>query len=650
MEKEKLSKEIAKISNGSGGQQPSKERFKELLVKLENEYNLLWEENQELRARCGLPSTSKPSLLSSSSNTNPIKQTLGSKAGKLAKIKKPKHQKSSSSSKRDGSHKWIRVRDYVGHRDGIWEVTTSPWDIFIFATCSSDRTARIWSVDGSKMPLVYSAHTGTVNSVRFHPSEKLVCTASGDKTIHIFKVPTDRFSQSGMRSPVPQSSQSSSSATANISQMAPQQQPFHSLGIATSSSSAKQDNTPIKNTLLEQQIQLQTGGILSKDQQQQQQQQQQVPSSPILGRPSQNDKNKVKLWTPLLERQRSRDEVFSLSQPAHQQQQQQHQYQEEQFEMNDLSEPEDDFESDDDSLDRFDEDLNFNFNQQHHQHQNTQQQQHHQPPQLSLPQQQPPSSPELELRGSIDEIEQIQHNIVSHQQQQNEHGYNILRTPLLELKGHTGPVTAAVWTSNSTVVSASWDNSIRWWNTENGRTISTATGVCMEKVHRITNITSVPSLNYAITTSTDGVIRVWDARSSGSGGGPVESIHGHQEAVNSAMHTYDGGHIVSGGDDRTVKVWDIRQTKNCKTSIRCPLPINRLSVSQSTPAAVIAIPQDDGRISVYDINGNRKGKMRDQYKYGHKLMATSTAWSNDDSVIFSSSFDRRIISWATASD
>eukprot|EP01132_Coremiostelium_polycephalum_P003174 gene3174-3973_t len=663
LQRDKISKEISKYSNNGNGQLPSKERFKELLLKLEKEYELLWEENQELKLKCGLigsNSNNKPSTASTGSagaaalsltslsaqniqnnqhqttttltaassssvggggsgkhyNNNPyilsesappiIGSGLGGggkSSGKFPKMKKSssKQSKSINPSKRDGSHKWIRAREYTGHRDGIWEVTACPWDIMVFATSSTDRTARIWTVDGSKIPIVYTAHTGTVNSIRFHPQERFVCTASGDKTLHIFKLPAERNSQGGVRSPGPYNLQSLQNQLNNVQL-----------------SSQTQSNSPLNN--------------------------QQHPNSPILL--SKNENLRVKLWTPLLERQKGSLETQHTQQPTQQQQQQQHQ---QQYHLdndyynddspNNLSDDQDeiDFESNQmynntafqpphspSSVHGVEEPNFIDFNSFNNNN-NTQQQQQQlqQPPQL---QQQQINNPTTNNQ---------QGGLLNLNSEQPSHIF--IRSPSLELKGHTGPVIGATWISGSMVVSASWDNTIRWWNTETGKVLA-QTNIGPDKVHRVTNLSSIPNTNtHSITSSTDGVIRLWDFRSSLSG--CIDSIHGHQEPVNSAVFTSDGNHIVSGGDDRTVKVWDIRQSKTCKTSIRCPFAINRLSVSPGT--SIIAIPQDDGRISVYDVNGNRKGKMRDQYKYGHKLMASSTAWSYDDSVIFSSGFDRK---------
>ncbi|KAH8672846.1 quinon protein alcohol dehydrogenase-like superfamily, partial [Tricladium varicosporioides] len=49
-----------------------------------------------------------------------------------------------------------------------------------------------------------------------------------------------------------------------------------------------------------------------------------------------------------------------------------------------------------------------------------------------------------------------------------------------------------------------------------------------------------------------GIIYVWDLKS----GQLVETLTGHTAAIFSIEYTPDGSHIVSGSEDKTVRVWD----------------------------------------------------------------------------------------------
>ena len=77
---------------------------------------------------------------------------------------------------------------YSGHRDGIWDVTycTGLKGRPLIGTASNDRSARIWQAEGAQCLVKYMGHTGSVNSIMFHPNLPLVLTSSGDRTAHIW--------------------------------------------------------------------------------------------------------------------------------------------------------------------------------------------------------------------------------------------------------------------------------------------------------------------------------------------------------------------------------------------------------------------------------------------------------------------------------
>lgn len=79
------------------------------------------------------------------------------------------------------------AREFRGHRDGVWEVSVSHTDPHVIGTASADHSARIWWMDNSACLLQYLGHSGSVNSLRFHPTQDLVLTSSGDQTAHVWK-------------------------------------------------------------------------------------------------------------------------------------------------------------------------------------------------------------------------------------------------------------------------------------------------------------------------------------------------------------------------------------------------------------------------------------------------------------------------------
>ncbi|KAH9631599.1 hypothetical protein HF086_004366 [Spodoptera exigua] len=49
------------------------------------------------------------------------------------------------------------------------------------------HTACVWSVEWGKCLLQYTGHTGSVNSIRFHPTRDIALTSSGDNTAHVWQ-------------------------------------------------------------------------------------------------------------------------------------------------------------------------------------------------------------------------------------------------------------------------------------------------------------------------------------------------------------------------------------------------------------------------------------------------------------------------------
>lgn len=64
--------------------------------------------------------------------------------------------------------------------------------------------------------------------------------------------------------------------------------------------------------------------------------------------------------------------------------------------------------------------------------------------------------------------------------------------------------------------------------------------------------------------------------------------------------------VVSGSDDKTVKVWELRNMRSALTTIRLDSAVNRISVSNN---GIIAIPHDNRHIRLFDLNGQRIARL-----------------------------------------
>ncbi|KAJ8679140.1 hypothetical protein QAD02_014927 [Eretmocerus hayati] len=214
----------------------------------------------------------------------------------------------------------------------------------------------------------------------------------------------------------------------------------------------------------------------------------------------------------------------------------------------------------------------------------------------------------------------------------------ILRTPTKELTGHTGVVIAADWLYGAEqIVTASWDRTANLYDTETGEIIHTLCGHDQE----LTNVSAHFAQRLCVTSSKDSTFRLWDFRE------PIHSVsvfQGHTEAVTSAVFTREEK-IVSASDDRSIKVWELRNIRSPLATIRTDSSANKLAVSSS---GVVAIPYDNRQIRLFDLSGQRLARLPRTSRQGHRRIVCSVAWAEDANStcnLFSCGFDRLILGW-----
>uniref|UniRef100_A0A8C5FHC5 WD repeat-containing protein 37 n=1 Tax=Gadus morhua TaxID=8049 RepID=A0A8C5FHC5_GADMO len=216
-----------------------------------------------------------------------------------------------------------------------------------------------------------------------------------------------------------------------------------------------------------------------------------------------------------------------------------------------------------------------------------------------------------------------------------------VRVAATTLRSHQGVVIAADWlVGGRQVVTASWDRAANLYDVETSELVHSLTGHDQELTHCCTH----PSQRLVVTSSRDTTFRLWDFRDPGPAIHSVNVFQGHTDTVTSAVFTA-GDNVVSGSDDRTVKVWDLKNMRSPIATIRTDSAVNRISVSVNQ--RVIALPHDNRQVRLFDMSGVRLARLPRSNRQGHRRMVCCTTWGEDSAScnLFSCGFDRQAIGW-----
>uniref|UniRef100_A0AAY5EBK4 WD repeat-containing protein 37 n=1 Tax=Electrophorus electricus TaxID=8005 RepID=A0AAY5EBK4_ELEEL len=176
-----------------------------------------------------------------------------------------------------------------------------------------------------------------------------------------------------------------------------------------------------------------------------------------------------------------------------------------------------------------------------------------------------------------------------------------VRVASTTLKSHQGVVIAADWlVGGKQVVTASWDRAANLYDVETSELVHTLTGHDQELTHCCTH----PTQRLVVTSSRDTTFRLWDFRDPSIHS--VNVFQGHTDTVTSAVFTV-GDNVVSGSDDRTVKVWDLKNMRSPIATIRTDSAVNRISVSANQ--RIIALPHDNRQVRLFDMTGVRLARL-----------------------------------------
>jgi len=208
-----------------------------------------------------------------------------------------------------------------------------------------------------------------------------------------------------------------------------------------------------------------------------------------------------------------------------------------------------------------------------------------------------------------------------------------LEAPIMLCTGHAGEVlSVAFHPEGSVFASGSFDKHIFLWNVQ---------GECENYMLLAGHKNAVVDLHWTtdgtkiVSASADKTVRVWD----GQTGEQIKKLTEHSSFVNSVSSARRGPPlVVSGSDDGTAKLWDLRVKKCLQTM---PEKYQVTSVAFSDDASKIYSGGLSNDISVWDL---RKNEVEMTLK-GHTNTITGMKVSPDGSYLLSNGMDNTLRVW-----
>ena len=202
--------------------------------------------------------------------------------------------------------------------------------------------------------------------------------------------------------------------------------------------------------------------------------------------------------------------------------------------------------------------------------------------------------------------------------------------PVAVLRGHSGPVTNAVFgDGDAAVVTASVDGTARTWDVESG-----ARREVLRSRGPVNTAAFSPDGDLIVTASDDGTTRVFTAA------GNQKSEFRHAGTVNSGAFDRTGTRIVTASSDGSVAIWSAVDGRKLAIFAEHNGPVLRASFSPNGEAVITAGADRTARIWSWETGDV-------EVLSGHEGAITSASYNNrDPNLVVTGSEDRTARVWS----
>ncbi|NER33311.1 MAG: protein kinase [Oscillatoria sp. SIO1A7] len=209
------------------------------------------------------------------------------------------------------------------------------------------------------------------------------------------------------------------------------------------------------------------------------------------------------------------------------------------------------------------------------------------------------------------------------------------------LPGHSEPINClAISADGQTLASASNDSTIRLWNLDTGKEISTLGPLFSSLLNSVTSVAMSPDGQTLASSSDDSTIAIWNLRSSDW---KKTALTAHSNGVNSVAIDREGKILASASEDRTIKLWNLASTEVIHTLTGHSDWV--LCVAISPDGQTLASGSSDNTARLWNLN---TGELLHTL-WGHSSGVRCITFSPDGRTVASGSEDKTIKLWDVTS-